>query len=141
MIRLDNTPERYLLIVDDMRFICQLLAEALTIEGLAVKTSFSGEQAINTIRSHPPALIIIDQVMPGKDGLQTLREAQELISGVPVIMISGYAEEQQDVIEARKLGLIQHYIAKPFDMPYLIQLVEEIMSPPPGSARQKVADL
>lgn len=138
---MDNPQEKYLLIVDDMRFICQLLAEALTVEGLAVKTSLSGEQAISIIRSQAPALIIIDQVMPGKDGLQTLREAQELISGVPVIMISGYEEEQQAVIEVRKLGLIQHYVTKPFDMPYLIQLVEEMISSPPRSARQKIADL
>ena len=119
--------EQYLLIVDDMRFICQLLAEALSIEGLTVKTSLSGKQAIDMMRSQTPALIIIDQVMPGMDGLQTLREAQELIVGVPVIMISGYPEEQQEVLEARKRGLIRHYITKPFDIPYLLQVVEEIL--------------
>lgn len=125
--------EQYLLIVDDMRFICQLLAEALsieglTVEGLTVKTSLNGKQAINMIRAQTPALIIIDQVMPGMDGLQTLREVQELISDVPVIMISGYPEEQQEIIDARKQGLIQHYITKPFDIPYLIQVVEGILS-------------
>ncbi len=127
----------YLLIVDDMRVICELLTDVLTAEGFAVQASMSGEQAIDAIRARTPALIIIDQVMPGKNGLQTLREVQSLISGVPVIMISGYVEEKQDVIEARKQGLIRHFISKPFDMRYLIQLVEAIIPLPPGSDERR----
>jgi len=127
----------YLLIVDDMLVICELLTDVLTAEGFAVQASMSGEQAIDAIRARTPALIIIDQVMPGKNGLQTLREVQGLISGVPVIMISGYVEEEQDVIEARKQGLIRHFISKPFDMRYLIQLVKEIIPPPPGTDERR----
>ena len=58
----------YLLIVDDMRVICELLTDVLTAEGFAVQASMSGEQAIDAIRARTPALIIIDQVMPGKKG-------------------------------------------------------------------------
>jgi DNA-binding NtrC family response regulator len=122
----------YLLIVDDMQVICELLTDVLAAEGFVAQAAIGGEQAIDAIRVRIPALIIIDQVMPGKNGLQTLREVQELISGVPVIMISGYVEEKQEVIEAKKQGLIRHFISKPFDMRYLVQLVEEIISPPSG---------
>ena len=124
--------ERYLLLVEDMCVICELLADALTAEGFAVRTSMNGEQAIEAIRLRTPALIIMDQVMPGKDGLQTLREAQGLIDGVPVIMISGYTEEKQEIIEAKRQGLIRHFISKPFDLRYLIRLVKETI--PPASA-------
>ena len=119
----------YLLIVDDMRVICELLIDVLAAEGFAVQACMSGEQAIDAIRARTPALIIIDQVMPGKNGLQTLREVQGLVSGVPVIMISGFVDEKQDVIEARKQGLIRHFISKPFDMRYLTQLVKEMIPP------------
>ena len=132
--------DRYLLIVDDMRVICELLTDVLTAEGFTVQASVNGEQAIDAIRARTPALIIIDQVMTGKDGLQTLREVQDLISGVPVIMISGYVEEKQDVVEARRKGLIRHFISKPFDMRYLIRLVREIMPPLPGPGEPEVAD-
>ena len=125
--------EYYLLLVDDMRVICELLADALTAEGFAVQTSMNGKQALEAIRLRTPALIIIDQVMPGKDGLQTLREAQELIEGVPVIMISGYTEEKQEIIEAKRQGLIRHFISKPFDMRYLVRLVKETLPPLPGA--------
>ena len=125
-----TSDDGYLLIVDDMRVICELLTDALTNTGFAVQAFTSGERAIDAIKTRTPALIIIDQVMPGMNGLQTLREVQGLISGVPVIMISGFVEERQDVIEARKQGLIQHFLSKPFDMRYLIQLVNEIMPGP-----------
>jgi DNA-binding response OmpR family regulator len=129
----------YLLIVDDMHLICELLSDALTAEGFAVQISMNGEQALDAIRARTPALIIIDQMMPGKDGLQTLREAQGLISGVPVVMISGYTAPQHDVVAAKRQGLIQHFISKPFDMCSLIQLVKELIPPPPGPDEQKIA--
>ncbi len=130
--------ERYLLLVDDMRVICELLADALTAEGFTVRTSMNGKQALEAIRLRTPALIIIDQVMPGKDGLQTLREAQELIEGVPVIMISGYTEEKQEIVEAKRQGLIRHFISKPFDMRYLVRLVKETLSPLSGPGGRKI---
>lgn len=136
MIKLRISDERYLLVVDDMRVICELLADVLISEGFAVQTSLSGEEAIDLIRDQTPALIIIDQIMPGKDGLQTLYEAQAMISGVPVIMISGYTEQKQDIIEAERRGLIRHFITKPFDMCRLIKLVKEIVPPPPKPPRQ-----
>jgi DNA-binding response OmpR family regulator len=130
----------YLLIVDDMYVICELLTDVLTAGGFAVQTSMSGEQAIDAIRTRTPTLIIIDQVMPGKNGLQTLKEVQDLISGVPVIMISGYVEEKQDVVEARRQGLIRHFISKPFDMRYLVELVKEIIPPSSGPGEQGTVD-
>jgi DNA-binding NtrC family response regulator len=117
----------YLLIVDDMRLICQLLTDVLAAEGLPVQACMSGEQAIEAIHARTPALIIIDQVMPGKDGLQTLREVQDLIYGVPVIMISGYVEEKQEVLEAMRRGLIRRFIRKPFNMLSLVQMVKEMI--------------
>jgi DNA-binding NtrC family response regulator len=138
MIGVKVSEERYLLLVDDMRVICELLADALTAEGFTVRTSMNGKQALEAIRLRTPALIIIDQVMPGKDGLQTLREAQELIEGVPVIMISGYTEEKQEIVEAKRQGLIRHFISKPFDMRYLVRLVKETLSPLSGPGGRKI---
>lgn len=73
----------------------------------------------------------MDINMPGKNGLETLKDVQGLISNVPVILITAY-EELEDVMEVRKLGLIQHYITKPFDLISLIKLVRQIMTPAQG---------
>ena len=118
--------KRYILVVDDIRFICDLLSEALTREGFAVQTFNNGEDAIEAIQTQIPSLIIIDYLIPGMDGLQTLKMVHDSISGVPVIMMSGSAMDMQDQAVAIKQGLIQHFIRKPFDLPSLMEFVKTI---------------
>lgn len=135
---MSTADDQYLLIVDDQPAICELLAEVFTAEGYRAETALNGDQATRAIRARTPRLIFMDINMPGKDGLETLKEVQGLISGVPVIMITAYGE-LDDVMEARKQGLIQYYITKPFDIIFLIQLVKRIMSPVP-KFKQKAAN-
>jgi two-component system response regulator (stage 0 sporulation protein F) len=115
----------YLLIVDDQPAICELLEEAFTSEGYRVETALNSDQAVRAIRARTPDLIFMDINMPGKNGLETLKDVRGMISGVPVIMITAYGE-LEDVMKVRKLGLIQHYITKPFDIVSLIKLVRRI---------------
>jgi two-component system response regulator (stage 0 sporulation protein F) len=115
----------YLLIVDDQPAICELLEEAFTSEGYRVETALNSDQAVRAIRARTPDLIFMDINMPGKNGLETLKDVRGMISGVPVIMITAYGE-LEDIMKVRKLGLIQHYITKPFDIVSLIKLVRRI---------------
>jgi two-component system response regulator (stage 0 sporulation protein F) len=115
----------YLLIVDDQPAICELLEEAFTSEGYRVETALNSDQAVRAIRARTPDMIFMDINMPGKNGLETLKDVRGMISGVPVIMITAYGE-LEDVMKVRKLGLIQHYITKPFDIVSLIKLVRRI---------------
>ncbi len=118
--------KRYILVVDDIRFICDLLREALTREGFAVQTFNNGDDAIKAIQAQTPSLIIIDYLMPGMDGLETLKQVHDSISGVPVIMMSGSNMDMQDQAVAMKQGLIQHFVRKPFDIPSLMKFVKTI---------------
>lgn len=115
----------YLLIVDDQPAICELLEEAFTSEGYRVETALNSDQAVRAIRARTPDMIFMDINMPGKNGLETLKDVRGMISGVPVIMITAYGE-LEDIMKVRKLGLIQHYITKPFDIVSLIKLVRRI---------------
>ena len=117
--------DTYLLIVDDQPAICELLEEVFISEGYRVETALNSDQAVRAIRTRTPDLIFMDINMPGKNGLETLKDVQSLISTVPVILITAYAE-QDNVMEIRKLGLIQHYITKPFNIISLIKLVRRI---------------
>jgi DNA-binding response OmpR family regulator len=119
---MNNRKDHYLLIVDDQPAICELLEEVFISEGYCVETALNSDQAVRAIRARTPELIFMDINMPGKKGL---------ISNVPVIMITAYGE-LEDVMEVRKLGLIQHYITKPFDIISLIKLVRRIMTPVHG---------
>jgi two-component system response regulator (stage 0 sporulation protein F) len=122
---MNDRDDNYLLIVDDQPAICELLEEVFTSEGYQVETALNGDQAVHTIRARTPDLIFMDINMPGKNGLETLKDVQDMISGVPVIMITAYGE-LDDVMKVRKLGLIQHYITKPFDIISLVKLVRRI---------------
>ncbi len=117
--------DHYLLIVDDQPAICELLDEVFTSEGYRVETALNSDQAVRAIRARTPDLIFMDINMPGKNGLETLKDVRGMISDVPVIMITAYGE-LEDVMKVRKLGLIQHYITKPFDIVSLIKLVRRI---------------
>jgi two-component system response regulator (stage 0 sporulation protein F) len=121
----NDRKDHYLLIVDDQPAICELLEEAFTSEGYRVETALNSDQAVRAIRARTPDLIFMDINMPGKNGLETLKDVRGMISGVPVIMITAYGE-LEDVMKVRKLGLIQHYITKPFDIVSLIKLVRRI---------------
>ncbi len=130
---------QYMLIVDDQLAICELLGEIFAAEGYHVQTALNSEQAVRAIRACTPGLIFMDINMPGKNGLETLKEVQSLISDVPVILITAYGEIE-DIMDAGKRGLIQYYISKPFDIVSLIQLVKRIMLPDSG-LKQKAANL
>ena len=95
-----------ILIADDDRALAQLLADYLVREGFAVDTVHDGEAALARLRdgAQRPDLLILDVMMPGRDGLETLRELR-LQQRLPVIMLSARGEPVDWVI-GLELGLI-----------------------------------
>jgi len=101
-----------ILIVDDDRALCSLLAEYLQREGFVVDVAHDSEAALAQLRnqSQRPDLLILDVMMPGRDGLDTLRELR-LQYRLPVIMLSARGEAVDRVI-GLELGA-DDYLAKP----------------------------
>jgi len=101
-----------ILIADDDRELCALLADYLRLEGFEVEAVHDGSTALARLgdAAQRPDLLILDVMMPGRDGLETLRElrrAQQL----PVIMLSGRGEPIDRVV-GLELGA-DDYLAKP----------------------------
>ena len=101
-----------ILIVDDDRALCALLADYLQREGFAVDVAHDGESALAQLRQPAlrPDLLILDVMMPGRDGLETLRELR-MQHRLPVIMLSAKGEPVDRVI-GLELGA-DDYLAKP----------------------------
>ncbi|MEW5835290.1 MAG: response regulator transcription factor [Pseudomonadota bacterium] len=101
-----------ILIVDDDRALAGLLAEYLQREGFAVDVVHDGEAALARLRdgAQRPDLLILDVMMPGRDGLETLRELR-LQQRLPVIMLSARGEPVDRVI-GLELGA-DDYLSKP----------------------------
>ena len=103
-----------ILVVDDDESIRQLLVDYLVDRGYQVDTDADGKTALDHISSAPPDIVLLDLMMPGITGMAVLEEIQKLHPGLPVILISGYADEEL-AREALRLGAHDFFL-KPFDL-------------------------
>lgn len=105
-------PPPRILLADDDRALCRLLAEYLEREGFVVVQVHDGESALAQLRDPAlrPELLILDVMMPGRDGLDTLRDLRTR-HRLPVIMLSARGEPVDKVI-GLELGA-DDYLAKP----------------------------
>lgn len=110
--------EPNILLVDDEPSVLRYTKTLLEIENYHVETAASGEEALQRMNRGPaPNLIVLDLVMPGMDGLQTLESCKKLRPEQKVVMISCVSDTNK-VVQAMKLGA-SDYVTKPFLSPQL----------------------
>ncbi len=101
------------LVVDDEPSMCNYLRTILGQYGFHAASVQSGDDAIRQLAAFQPTLILLDVLMPGKDGLRTLEEIKATRPEVSVIMLSGQGQAKT-IVKAMKLGASE-FINKPFD--------------------------
>ena len=116
-----------ILIVDDDLDILELLKMNLEPEGYNVRTANDGESAVQTACANPPDLILLDVMMPHKDGFQVIEELKNIedTKNVPVILVTARGQTEDKV-----LGLdtgADDYITKPFDLREVTARVEAVL--------------
>ena len=102
-----------ILVVDDEKLLVKGIKFNLESEGYAVDCCYDGEEAVNMARQNSYDLIILDLMMPGKDGLQACQEIRGF-STVPVIMLTARSE-RSDLLMGFESGA-DDYVTKPFDI-------------------------
>ena len=113
-----------ILVVDDDADIRLLLRELLERAGYAVDEAQDGREALRTLFTTPPALVILDVTMPDMDGYQTLERIRDL-SEVPVLMLTARTQELEKV---RGLAAgADDYVAKPFGRQELLARVQALL--------------
>ncbi|WP_320174518.1 response regulator transcription factor [Maridesulfovibrio sp.] len=112
------------LIVDDDAKLRALLTQYLEGYGYEVSTLPSGEGIIEEVKNSSPAIVILDIMMPGKDGLEVLRDLRPH-SNVPVIMLTAKGEDT-DRIVGLELGA-DDYISKPFNPRELLARIKAVL--------------
>jgi two-component system phosphate regulon response regulator PhoB len=112
-----------ILVVDDEEPIRELLGYNLEKDGFRVSASASGEDALKSIKSDPPDLILLDLMLHGMSGLDVCRKlkASPETAGIPVIMITAKTEDT-DVVLGLELGA-EDYVTKPFSTKVLLARV------------------
>ena len=113
-----------ILICDDQRIIHETLGAYLSSEGFDCISAFDGEQAINLFNTKKPDLVILDIMMPKKNGMDVCREIRQT-SLTPVIMLTARSEEIDRVL-GLELGA-DDYIVKPFSSREVVARVKAVL--------------
>jgi DNA-binding response OmpR family regulator len=113
-----------ILVVDDDPNICELLKIYFTNEGYDVKTASDGVEGFNFFKIFEPDLVLMDIMMPKKDGWQLCREIRE-ISTKPIIMVTAKSEVFDKVL-GLELGA-DDFVVKPFDIKELSARVKAVL--------------
>lgn len=116
-----------LLVVDDDEGMAATLRDILGASGYGVDVAFSGEQAVEQVRTRRPDGILMDIRMPEMSGVEAFRKARELAPESFVIFMSAFSESALDD-DARREGAFQ-IVPKPLDVPNLLQLIEHAVVP------------
>jgi len=101
-----------ILVVDDEPIMQEILGDFLREEGYSIDIAGSGEEGIELAQKSSYDCAIVDLMMPGIDGIETMQKLREIDTSLPVIMVTAFASVES-AVEAMKRGAFE-YITKPF---------------------------
>lgn len=125
------------LVVDDEPRITKFLVVRLKATGYEVLTADNGAQALEQVETQEPDLVVLDVVMPGMDGFETLKQIRA-VSSVPVIILSA-REASTERVKGLELGA-DDYLVKPFSPDELVARIEAIKRRLSPSQNRKAID-
>ena len=124
----DIAPGISLLIVDDDHVLRDRLGRAFADRGFEVRTAADYEDAVEKARAESPEMAVVDLRMPGKSGLELVRDLHELDPHTRIVVLTGYGSIAT-AIDAVRLGAM-HYLTKPADVDDILAAFEKGEAPP-----------
>lgn len=117
---------RKVVLIEDERNIIEAIGFLLSREGWEVKSHSNGADAVDAVRRHRPALVILDVMLPGKSGFDVLRELRDdaEIGGLPVLMLTARGQERDRAL-AEASG-VSRFMTKPFSNAEMLEAVAEL---------------
>lgn len=109
------------LVVDDDRRMVKTICDILNIKGYSAAAAYSGEQALEKVKSEAPDCVLMDIKMPGINGVEALKRIKDIKPELPVVLMSAYAAEELEQ-EARMLGAYA-VLSKPLDIQLVLSFI------------------
>lgn len=116
----------HILIIEDDTFLRDLYNEMLTDNGFEVDTAVDGEEGLSKISTNEYNLVLLDIMMPKKDGLQVLRDIPKEKREVPVVMFTNLGQDQV-IKDALAAGASGYLIKSSLDPDQVLSKVKEFM--------------
>ncbi len=118
------------LCVDDDRTLCQIIAKALAGEGYEVRTAHDGEEALSAFSAASPDLVLLDCLLPKRDGFGVLQQIRASGGNVPALFITGCSRTPEYLERAEALGA-GAFLTKPVPLNVLLENVRKHLSAAP----------
>jgi len=116
--------DKLILVVDDEAHMINFMRMNLELEGCRVISAPNGREALDKAREEMPDVVLLDIMMPGMDGFETLRRLR-LFSQVPVLILTA-KDDEEDRIKGLELGA-DDYIGKPFSHRELVSRIRAVL--------------
>ena len=119
--------EGKVLVVDDDKFLVELISANLEAAGFEVLKAYDGEEALRKALSERPDLVVLDVIMPGKDGWEVLEElrARPETRRTPVVLLT-VLKGREHIVKGWGKGA-DFYLPKPFDPEDLVEVVGRLL--------------
>ena len=116
--------KKRILIAEDEKPLSHALELKLTFSGYDVTVVNNGDDALTTLAKDTFDLILLDIVMPGKNGFEVLEELKKKGNKIPVIMLSNLSQEE-DVSKAKQLGAVDFFIKSDTPLAEIVAMVKK----------------
>lgn len=117
-----------ILIIEDDKFLRELIARKLTDEGFDILEAVEGEEGIKKIREEKPDLVLLDLILPGIDGFEVLSrmKVEPNLASIPVIILSNLGQ-REEVERGLKLGASDYLIKAHFTPGEIIEKIKDTL--------------
>ena len=114
-----------ILIVEDDKFLRELIVRKVLNEGFDVSEAIGGEEGIKKIKEEKPDMVLLDLILPGIDGFEVLSRMKQdsALSSIPVIILSNLGQKE-DIDKGMKLGATDYLIKAHFTPGEIIEKIK-----------------
>lgn len=115
-----------ILIIEDDKFLLRLYSDKFKKEGFEVLESLNGEEGLNKILTEKPDIVMLDLLLPGKNGFEILSDMKlnPEVDDIPVIIVTNLSQES-DIKKGEELGVAAYLVKTEVSINKLVEAVKE----------------
>ena len=120
--------EKKILIIEDDKFLRELIAQKLLKEDYDIAEAVDGEKGIKAVKEEKPDLVLLDLILPGIDGFEVLAQMKKdpILAEIPVIILSNLGQKD-DIERGLKMGAVDYLIKAHFTPGEIIEKIKAVL--------------